>query len=60
MPAPTRRPTSQPYTKPTAPIPEYTTRPGREQGSRTPLALDRYEILDTTGVAGLASLLGSG
>jgi peptidoglycan/xylan/chitin deacetylase (PgdA/CDA1 family) len=37
-----------------------TTKPGRDQGSRAPLVLDRYEILDTTGVAGLASLLGSG
>jgi peptidoglycan/xylan/chitin deacetylase (PgdA/CDA1 family) len=37
-----------------------TTRPGRDEDSRTPLELDRYEILDTTGVGGLASVLGTG
>jgi peptidoglycan/xylan/chitin deacetylase (PgdA/CDA1 family) len=37
-----------------------TTQPGREQSGADPLELHRYEILDTTGVAGLAALLGSG
>jgi peptidoglycan/xylan/chitin deacetylase (PgdA/CDA1 family) len=35
-----------------------TTRPGAEQRAQAPLELRRYEILDTTGVAGVASLLG--
>jgi peptidoglycan/xylan/chitin deacetylase (PgdA/CDA1 family) len=35
-----------------------TTHPGRLQSARSPLTLDRYEILDSTGVAGLAALLG--
>jgi peptidoglycan/xylan/chitin deacetylase (PgdA/CDA1 family) len=34
-----------------------TTQPGRAQDARTPFALHRYEVLDTTGVAGLASML---
>jgi len=34
-----------------------TTQPGSAQGAQTPFALHRYEVLDTTGVAGLASLL---
>lgn len=34
-----------------------TTQPGRFQDARAPFALHRYEVLDTTGVAGLASLL---
>ncbi len=36
-----------------------TTHPGRAQDARRPLQLFRYEILDTTGVAGLASILGA-
>jgi peptidoglycan/xylan/chitin deacetylase (PgdA/CDA1 family) len=36
-----------------------TTDPGARQDARDPLELHRYEVLDTTGVAGLASLLGS-
>jgi outer membrane protein assembly factor BamB/peptidoglycan/xylan/chitin deacetylase (PgdA/CDA1 family) len=35
-----------------------TTSPGRTQSAQAPLELHRYEILDTTGVAGLASILG--
>ena len=34
-----------------------TTRPGSVQDAQAPLELHRYEILDTTGVAGLASML---
>jgi peptidoglycan/xylan/chitin deacetylase (PgdA/CDA1 family) len=34
-----------------------TTRPGGKQDASAPLALRRYEILDTTGVAGLSALL---
>jgi peptidoglycan/xylan/chitin deacetylase (PgdA/CDA1 family) len=34
-----------------------TTRPGATQDARAPFALHRYEVLDTTGVAGLASIL---
>ncbi len=36
-----------------------TTRPGSAQSAATPFALHRYEVLDTTGVRGLASMLGS-
>ena len=36
-----------------------TTQPGSAQDARAPFALHRYEVLDTTGVRGLASLLGS-
>jgi peptidoglycan/xylan/chitin deacetylase (PgdA/CDA1 family) len=36
-----------------------TTQPGSRQDARAPLALHRYEVLDTTGVSGLASILGS-
>jgi peptidoglycan/xylan/chitin deacetylase (PgdA/CDA1 family) len=36
-----------------------TTQPGAIQNAADPLELHRYEVLDTTGVAGLASLLGS-
>jgi peptidoglycan/xylan/chitin deacetylase (PgdA/CDA1 family) len=36
-----------------------TTQPGSTQDARAPFALDRYEVLDTTGVRGLASILGS-
>jgi len=35
-----------------------TTKPGAAQSAGTPLELRRYEILDTTGVGGLAALLG--
>jgi peptidoglycan/xylan/chitin deacetylase (PgdA/CDA1 family) len=35
-----------------------TTAPGRVQRANDPLELHRYEILDTTGVRGLAALLG--
>jgi peptidoglycan/xylan/chitin deacetylase (PgdA/CDA1 family) len=35
-----------------------TTEPGRVQDARSPFALHRYEVLDTTGVIGLASMLG--
>ncbi len=35
-----------------------TTDPGEEQHASDPLRLRRYRILDSTGVAGLASLLG--
>ena len=35
-----------------------TTSPGRVQSAAAPLELHRYEILDSTGVAGLAALLG--
>jgi peptidoglycan/xylan/chitin deacetylase (PgdA/CDA1 family) len=35
-----------------------TTRPGAAQDARKPFALHRYEVQDTTGVSGLASLLG--
>jgi peptidoglycan/xylan/chitin deacetylase (PgdA/CDA1 family) len=35
-----------------------TTQPGAEQSGAHPLELHRYEILDTTGVAGVAALLG--
>jgi peptidoglycan/xylan/chitin deacetylase (PgdA/CDA1 family) len=34
-----------------------TTQPGAAQSGRAPLALHRYEVLDTTGVRGLAALL---
>jgi peptidoglycan/xylan/chitin deacetylase (PgdA/CDA1 family) len=34
-----------------------TTEPGSAQSARAPFALHRYEVLDTTGVAGLAALL---
>jgi peptidoglycan/xylan/chitin deacetylase (PgdA/CDA1 family) len=34
-----------------------TTQPGRTQDARRPFALRRYEVQDTTGVSGLASLL---
>jgi peptidoglycan/xylan/chitin deacetylase (PgdA/CDA1 family) len=34
-----------------------TTEPGSAQSARQPLALHRYEVLDTTGVRGLASML---
>jgi peptidoglycan/xylan/chitin deacetylase (PgdA/CDA1 family) len=34
-----------------------TTQPGTDQQAQEPLLLHRYEILDTTGVAGLAALL---
>ncbi len=34
-----------------------TTQPGAAQSARAPLALHRYEVLDTTGVRGLASML---
>ena len=37
-----------------------TTSPGRSQSAGAPLELHRYEILATTGVGGLASLLGGG
>jgi peptidoglycan/xylan/chitin deacetylase (PgdA/CDA1 family) len=36
-----------------------TTKPGALQDARSPFALHRYEVLDTIGVRGLASLLGS-
>ena len=36
-----------------------TTQPGALQSARQPFALHRYEVLDTTGVHGLASLLGA-
>ncbi len=35
-----------------------TTRPGSAQSAQEPLELHRYEILDSTGVAGLAAILG--
>jgi peptidoglycan/xylan/chitin deacetylase (PgdA/CDA1 family) len=34
-----------------------TTQPGAAQSARAPLALHRYEVLDTTGVSGLAAML---
>ena len=34
-----------------------TTQPGATQDARAPFALHRYEVLDTTGVRGLAALL---
>ena len=34
-----------------------TTRPGRTQGAADPLELHRFEVLDSTGVAGLAAML---
>src|SRR5262245_31245028 len=34
-----------------------TTEPGSAQSARAPFALHRYEVLDTTGVSGLASML---
>jgi peptidoglycan/xylan/chitin deacetylase (PgdA/CDA1 family) len=37
-----------------------TTSPGTVQSAADPLELHRYEVLDTTGVAGLASMLGGG
>jgi peptidoglycan/xylan/chitin deacetylase (PgdA/CDA1 family) len=36
-----------------------TTQPGSTQDARAPFALHRFEVLDTTGVRGLASILGS-
>ena len=36
-----------------------TTRPGSVQSAQAPLELHRYEILDSTGVAGLAAILSS-
>jgi len=36
-----------------------TTQPGSAQDATAPFALHRYEVLDTTGVAGLASMLGA-
>jgi peptidoglycan/xylan/chitin deacetylase (PgdA/CDA1 family) len=36
-----------------------TTQPGTLQDARQPFALHRYEVLDTTGVTGLQSLLGN-
>jgi peptidoglycan/xylan/chitin deacetylase (PgdA/CDA1 family) len=36
-----------------------TTEPGSAQSARSPLALHRYEVLDTTGVSGLAAMLRS-
>jgi peptidoglycan/xylan/chitin deacetylase (PgdA/CDA1 family) len=36
-----------------------TTQPGSLQDARAPFALHRYEVLDTTGVGGLASFLGA-
>jgi peptidoglycan/xylan/chitin deacetylase (PgdA/CDA1 family) len=36
-----------------------TTQPGATQDAQTPFGLHRYEVLDTTGVRGLASILGS-
>jgi peptidoglycan/xylan/chitin deacetylase (PgdA/CDA1 family) len=36
-----------------------TTQPGSSQDAQSPFALHRYEVLDTTGVGGLASILGS-
>src|SRR5207244_9959903 len=36
-----------------------TTQPGSAQSAQAPFELHRYEVLDTTGVRGLASLLGS-
>ncbi len=35
-----------------------TTEPGSAQSAAAPFALHRYEVLDTTGVRGLAALLG--
>jgi peptidoglycan/xylan/chitin deacetylase (PgdA/CDA1 family) len=35
-----------------------TTKPGSSQSARAPFALHRYEVLDTTGVRGLAAILG--
>jgi hypothetical protein len=35
-----------------------TTQPGRAQDRSRPLALHRNEVLDTTGVAGVASFVG--
>ena len=37
-----------------------TTHSGRTQSARAPLELERFEILDSTGVAGLASIMGGG
>ncbi len=36
-----------------------TTQRGSTQAAQTPFALHRYEVQDTTGVAGLASILGT-
>ncbi len=36
-----------------------TTRPGARQAARAPLELHRFEVLDSTGVSGLAALLAS-
>jgi hypothetical protein len=36
-----------------------TTQSGALQDARLPFALHRYEVLDTTGVRGVASLLGA-
>jgi peptidoglycan/xylan/chitin deacetylase (PgdA/CDA1 family) len=36
-----------------------TTQPGKVQSAQAPLELHRYEILDSTGVGGLAAILGS-
>jgi len=36
-----------------------TTQPGATQSASQPLLLHRYEILDTTGVRGLAGILSS-
>ncbi len=36
-----------------------TTEPGSTQDAQAPFALHRYEVLDTTGVRGLASILGA-
>jgi peptidoglycan/xylan/chitin deacetylase (PgdA/CDA1 family) len=36
-----------------------TTQPGSAQSAQLPFALHRYEVLDTTGVSGLASMLGA-
>jgi hypothetical protein len=35
-----------------------TTQPGSAQSASAPFALHRFEVLDTTGVRGLAALLG--
>ena len=35
-----------------------TTQPGSTQAASDPLTLHRYEVLNTTGVGGLASMLG--
>ena len=36
-----------------------TTQPGSAQSAQDPLTLHRYEVLDTTGVAGVASFVRS-